>query len=63
LSRRRNPPFICAKKAGYAFGYNPPYGLLIHEIPESNESIEPKKFSPGNKDRHGVIEYVKGFES
>jgi hypothetical protein len=24
LSRRRNPPFICAKKAGYAFGYNPP---------------------------------------
>ena len=24
MSRRRNPPFICAKKAGYAFGYNPP---------------------------------------
>jgi hypothetical protein len=24
LSRRRNPPFICAKNAGYAFGYNPP---------------------------------------
>jgi plasmid stabilization system protein ParE len=27
LSRRRNPPFAYAKKAGYAFGQNPPYGL------------------------------------
>jgi hypothetical protein len=24
---RRNPPFTYAKKAGYAFGYNPPYAL------------------------------------
>ena len=29
LSRRRNPPFTYAKKAGYAFGYNPPYALQI----------------------------------
>jgi hypothetical protein len=27
LSRRRNPPFTYATKAGYAFGYNPPYAL------------------------------------
>ena len=26
----RNPPFICAKKAGYAFSYNPPYALFRH---------------------------------
>jgi hypothetical protein len=27
MSRRRNPPFSYAKKAGYAYGYNPPYAL------------------------------------
>jgi hypothetical protein len=28
VGRIANPPFSVEKEAGYAFGYNPPYGLV-----------------------------------
>jgi len=39
LSRRRNPPFTYAKKAGYAFGYNPPHALH-RPVPDTCSSNE-----------------------